>query len=78
MNSGERSKIVEPSWSGRVDVPTRPIIFPNTSARLPPANVPTWSANPLTIARARGGLAPKTLRRVQDYIAINLGQKVCQ
>jgi hypothetical protein len=53
MNSGEHSKIVEPSWSGRVDVPTRPIIFPNTSARLPPANVPTWPANPLTIARAR-------------------------
>jgi transcriptional regulator GlxA family with amidase domain len=76
MNSGEHSKIVEPSWSGRVDVPTRPIIFPNTSARLPPANLPTWPANPLTIARARGGLAPKTLRRVQDYIAINLGQKI--
>jgi hypothetical protein len=78
MNSSEHSKIVEPSWSGRADVPARRVIFSNTSARLPPANVPTWPANPPTIARAGGGLAPKTLRRVQDYIAINLGQKIYQ
>jgi transcriptional regulator GlxA family with amidase domain len=76
MNSSEHSKIVEPSWSGHAGVPARRIIFPNTSARLPPANVPTLPANPLTTARARGGLAPKTLRRVQDYIAISLGQKI--
>jgi transcriptional regulator GlxA family with amidase domain len=74
MNSSEHSKIVEPSWSGRADVPARPIIFPNTSARLPVADIPTRPNH--AIPCNRGGLSPKTLRRVQDHIAANLGQKI--
>jgi transcriptional regulator GlxA family with amidase domain len=76
INSSEHSKIVEPSRSGRADVPARRIIFPNTSARLPVANIPTRPNHAIAIPRNRGGLSPKTLRRVQDHIAANLGQKI--
>ena len=54
----------------------RRIGFPNTSARLPVSNISTRPTHPIAMPRIRGGLSPKTLRRVQDHIAANLGQKV--
>jgi len=76
MNFSEHSKIATASWSRRVGMLVRRIGFPNTSARLPVANISTRPNNPIAIPHNRGGLSPKTLRRVQDHIAANLGQKV--
>ena len=76
MNFSENLKIARASWSKRADVLTRRIAFPNGSARLPVANVSTRPNHPIAIPRIRGGLSPNTLRRVQDHIATNLGQKI--
>jgi transcriptional regulator GlxA family with amidase domain len=76
MNFSEHSKIATTSWSRRVGMLARRIGFPNTSARWPVANIPTRPNHAIAIPRNRGGLSPKTLRRVQDHIAANLGQKV--
>jgi AraC-like DNA-binding protein len=46
------------------------------AARSPVSNISTRPSHPITIPRIRGGLSPKTLRRVQDHIAANLGQKI--
>ena len=51
----------------------RRIGFPNASARWPVANISTRPNHPIAIPR--GGLSPKTLRRVQDHVAADLGQK---
>jgi hypothetical protein len=63
-------------WSNGSSRLARRIILPSTRARLPLASVHGRPTNPPTIARSRGGLSPKTLRRVQDHIAANLGQKI--
>jgi transcriptional regulator GlxA family with amidase domain len=76
MSFSEQSKIATASWSRRVDVLARRISFPNMSARLPVSNISTQLNHPIAIARVRGGLSPKTLRRVQDHVAANLGQKI--
>jgi AraC-like DNA-binding protein len=76
MSFSEQSKIATTSWSSRVDMLARRIGIPNTSARLPVSNISTRPNHPLAIPRIRGGLSPKTLRRVQDHIATNLGQKI--
>jgi AraC-like DNA-binding protein len=76
MSFSEHSKIASTSWSRRVDLLARRIGLPNTSARLPVSNISTRPNHPLAIPRIRGGLSPKTLRRVQDHIAANLGQKI--
>jgi transcriptional regulator GlxA family with amidase domain len=76
MSFSEHSKIASTSWSRRVDLLARRIGLPNTSARLPVSNISTRPNHPLAIPRIRGGLSPKTLRRVQDHIATNLGQKI--
>jgi transcriptional regulator GlxA family with amidase domain len=76
MNFTEHSKIAMESWPNRVGTVTRRIGSPNTSARLPITNISTRPNRPIAIPRNRGGLSPKTLRRVQDYIATNLGQKM--
>ena len=76
MNFSEHSKIATTSWSRRAGVLARRIGFPSTSARLPVADVSTRPHHAIAIPHNRGGLSPKTLRRVQDHIAANLGQKV--
>ena len=76
MSFSEQSKIAATSWSRRVDMPVRRIGFPNMSARLPVGNISTRPNRPIAVLRIRGGLSPKTLRRVQDHIAANLGQKI--
>ena len=76
MSFGEQSKIATISWSRRVDMLARRIGIPNMSARSPVSNVSTQPNHPITIPRIRGGLSPKTLRRVQDHITANLGQKI--
>jgi transcriptional regulator GlxA family with amidase domain len=76
MNFSEHSKIATASWSRRAGVLARRIGFPSTSARLPVADVSTRPHHAIAIPHNRGGLSPKTLRRVQDHIAANLGQKV--
>jgi transcriptional regulator GlxA family with amidase domain len=76
MNFGELSKIATTSWSRRVDMLARRIGFPNTSARFPISEISTRPNHPIAIPSIRGGLSPKTLRRVQDHIAANLGQKI--
>jgi AraC-like DNA-binding protein len=76
MNFSEQSKIATASGLRRVGMLARRIGFPNTSARLPVANISTQPNHPIAIPHNRGGLSPKTLRRVQDHIAINLGQKI--
>jgi transcriptional regulator GlxA family with amidase domain len=76
MSFSEQSKIATTSWSRRVDMLARRIGIPNTSARLPVSNISTRPNHPIAIPRIRGGLSPKTLRRVQDHIATNLGQKI--
>jgi AraC-like DNA-binding protein len=76
MSFSEQSKIATSSWSRRVDMLARRIGIPNTSARLPVSNISTRPNHPIAIPRIRGGLSPKTLRRVQDHIATNLGQKI--
>jgi AraC-like DNA-binding protein len=75
-NFSEQSKIATTSWFRRADMLIRRIGFPNMSARLPVANISTRSNHPIAIPRIRGGLSPKTLRRVQDHIAANLRQKI--
>ena len=70
----EQSKIATTPWFRRVDMRVRRI--PNMSARLPVANISTRPNHTIAIPRIRGGLSPKTLRRVQDHIAANLGQKI--
>jgi transcriptional regulator GlxA family with amidase domain len=76
MSFSEHSKIATTSWSKRMDMLARRIGLPNTSARLPVANISTQPNHPIAIPRNRGGLSPKTLHRVQDHIAANLGQKI--
>jgi transcriptional regulator GlxA family with amidase domain len=76
MGFTESSKIATTYWSTRVATLTRRISVPNASARLPVSNVSTRSNHPIALLRIRGGLSPKTLRRVQDHIAVNLGQKI--
>jgi AraC-like DNA-binding protein len=76
MNFSEQSKIATASGLRRVGMLARRIGFLNTSARLPVANISTQPNHPIAIPHNRGGLSPKTLRRVQDHIAINLGQKI--
>jgi transcriptional regulator GlxA family with amidase domain len=75
-NFSERSKIATTSWFRRADMLIRRIGFPNMSARLPVANISTRPNHPIAIPRIRGGLSPKTLRRVQDHIAANLRRKI--
>jgi transcriptional regulator GlxA family with amidase domain len=75
-NFGEQSKIATTSWFRRADMLIRRIGFPNMSARLPVANISTRPNHPIAIPRIRGGLSPKTLRRVQDHVAANLRQKI--
>ena len=72
----EQSKIATMPRFRRVDMVVRRIGFRNMSARLPAANISTRPNHPIAILRIRGGLSPKTLRRVQDHIAANLGQKI--
>ena len=55
---------------------TRRVGLPNTSARFPISEISTRPHHSTAILRIRGGLSPKTLRRVQDHIAANLGQKI--
>ena len=76
MSLSEQSKIATTSWSRRVDMLARRIGLPNVSARLPVANVSTRPNHSIAIPRIRGGLSPKTLRRVQDHIAANLGLNI--
>src|SRR6266516_1590811 len=76
MNFSEHSKIATASWSRRVGMLVRRIGFPNTSARLPVANISTRPNHPIAIPHNRGGLSPKTLRRVQDHIAAYFGQDI--
>jgi transcriptional regulator GlxA family with amidase domain len=76
MSFSEQSKIAATSRSRRVDMPVRRIGFLSMSARLPVANISMRPNHPIAIPRIRGGLSPKTLRRVQDHIAANLGQKI--
>src|ERR1700732_4063521 len=76
MSFSEQSKIATTSWSRRVDMLARRIGIPNTIARVPVSNISTRPNHPIAIPRIRGGLSPKTLRRVQDHIATNLGQKI--
>ena len=76
MNLSQPSKISTTSWPTRVGTLARRIGFPNASARLPVGNLSTQPNHPVAIPHDRGGLSPKTLRRVQDHIAANLGQKI--
>jgi AraC-like DNA-binding protein len=76
MSFSDHSKIATASWSKRAGVLARRFAFPNGSARLPVANIFTRPNYPIAIPHNRGGLSPKTLRRVQDHIAANLGQKI--
>ena len=76
MSFSKHSKVATTSWSSRVGMLVRRIGFPNMSARLPVANTSTRPNQLIAIPRIRGGLSPKTLRRVQDHIAANLGQKI--
>jgi AraC-like DNA-binding protein len=76
MSFSEQSKIATTFWLGRAAALVRRIGLPNMSARLPVANISTRPNHPIAIPRIRGGLSPKTLRRVQDHIAANLRQKI--
>jgi transcriptional regulator GlxA family with amidase domain len=76
MNFNEHAKIATVPWSNGSSLLARRLILPSTSARFPLANVHGRPTDPPTIARSRGGLSPKTLRRVQDHVAANLGQKI--
>ena len=71
----EQSKIATMPRFRRVEMVVRRIV-PTMSARLPVANISTRPKHPIAILRIRGGLSPKTLHRVQDHIAANLGQKI--
>ena len=76
MRLSENAKVATTSWPRRVNILARRIGFPNTAARWPVSNISTRPNHPIAIPRIRGGLSPKTLRRVQDHIATNLGQKI--
>ena len=76
MRLSENSKVATTFWPRRGDILARRIGFPNMAARSPVSNISTRPSHPITIPRIRGGLSPKTLRRVQDHIAANLGQKI--
>lgn len=76
MSFSEHSKITGTSWSRHVEMLARRVGLPNTSARFPISEISTRPRHSTAILRIRGGLSPKTLRRVQDHIAANLGQKI--
>jgi AraC-like DNA-binding protein len=75
MNFSDHSSIATTPWSTPVAAPKRRINIPNASARLP-VIIHTRPKHPIAIVRIRGGLSPKTLRRVRDHIVANLGQKI--
>lgn len=75
MRLSENSKVATTSWPRRGDILAPRIGFPNMAARSPVSNISTRPNHPIAIPSIRGGLSPKTLRRVQDHITANLGQK---
>jgi transcriptional regulator GlxA family with amidase domain len=76
MRLSENPKAATTSWPRRGDILARRIGFPNMAARSPVSNISTRPNHPIAIPRIRGGLSPKTLRRVQDHVTANLGQKI--
>ena len=75
MRLSENAKVATTSWPRRVNILARRIGFP----RPPDGRFPIFSPRPsypIAIPRIRGGLSPKTLRRIQDHIAANLGRKI--